>query len=1223
MPCVHCGSDAAPLQGRCPACGAEAPRGQVDAPGLTARPEGPAPPGPPAPQAAPHPDSGSDAATTLEPAPTERQGPQQTRTTASLQIGQQFGARYHIIRLLGSGGMGSVYQAWDQELEVAVAVKIIRPDAMADPGVAQEIERRFKRELLLARQVTHRNVVRIHDIGEINGIKYITMPYVHGSDLATILNREGRMPVNRALAIARQVAAGLVAAHEASVVHRDLKPANIMVDAEDHALIMDFGIARSTSGATGFDMTVQGAIVGTVAYMAPEQARGGTVDQRADIYAFGLIIRDMILGSRHAGANTAFAELMSRMQQAPPPMRTLDAAVPESVDAIVTRCLQPAPAGRYQTSADLLRDLDRVAEGSPVETLPAAEPPRRGLTARGTLVAALAAIVGVLVLGAAAMGVRQWYGASRRAAGAGAASAQTVSLAVLPFRNASGDPALDSLGTSLSEVLATDLGETSRIRTIPSVRLREVLRDLRIDSHANLSPSDLARIADFASAQTVLWGQYVKFGDEIRIDATLQNLEQKSTTPLKATAANQGAMLASVAKLADSVQQALAAGSADVLNELKASAWRPTTQSFEALRLYNEGLNLSRDGDQQGAQKRFQAAIEEDPDFALAYSALAQTYRDLGYDPQAEQQSKRAIGMSESLPPQERYLIAAAHYRVTNDSAKGIETYEKLLQVSANNARIHYELASLYEQTGDLAEAQDHFAKAVALDPKHVEGLRAVGRIAIKRGDPKASLQPLNNALSLSIQLKNDEARANVLQAIGVAYKRMGQPVDALKQYEESLAIKRQIGQKRGMAVSLMEIASIQDMIGSPQEAVKSYSEALALQREIGDKSGMSLTLIGLGVLLNESLGRPDEALPQFREALSLSREEGDRGGEALALNNIGSAYFAKGEFSEAQTYFERALDIREQAKVPEEMANTLHNLGETLSRMGKYDQALTRYLRALDLRRAEGDTRGAAMESYSIGTIFDCQGRYGAAVRSKGEALQAFRGLKLRDVWLSEILGGSGYSLALSGRADEAAKHLDEALALARELKNSSQIAQVLRFQAESAFWKGDAKSAARLAGEAVQAASRASDRSMDLWAQFAAANISAAAQPSRSLASSLGQIGQRADIAGLAHLSVWCMLQRADTLLRAGDSRQAHEQVERALAKAETLGLRELQARGEYVLAAAMRLGGGAQYRRHYATALQILEEMKREDGSQSLLERADLKAIHAECVKWSRAS
>ena len=162
-----------------------------------------------------------------------------------LEIGRNFGSRYHIIRLLGIGGMGAVYQAWDQVLEVAVAIKVIRLD-VDRPSTAAELEKRFKRELLLARQVTHKNVVRIHDLGEIDGIKYITMPYIQGSDLWTVLKREGRLPVPRALVIARQVASGLEAAHEAGVVHRDLKPANIMLDAEDHACVMDFGIARST-----------------------------------------------------------------------------------------------------------------------------------------------------------------------------------------------------------------------------------------------------------------------------------------------------------------------------------------------------------------------------------------------------------------------------------------------------------------------------------------------------------------------------------------------------------------------------------------------------------------------------------------------------------------------------------------------------------------------------------------------------------------------------------------------------------------------------------------------------------------------------------------------------------------------------------------------------------------------------------------------------------------
>ena len=241
--------------------------------------------------------------------------------------------------------MGAVYQAWDQVLDVAVAVKVIRPETMEDRDAALELERRFKRELLLARQVTHKNVVRIHDLGEIDGIKYITMPYIEGSDLATILKREGRLPLARALTIARQIVAGLASAHEAGIVHRDLKPANIMVGKEDHALIMDFGIARlATAGATAFGATMAGAVIGTMEYMAPEQARGESVDHRADIYAFGLILYDMLVGRRHAGAQSAITDLMSRMQQAPASPQSLDPNIPEAVDRIVVRCLQPDPS---------------------------------------------------------------------------------------------------------------------------------------------------------------------------------------------------------------------------------------------------------------------------------------------------------------------------------------------------------------------------------------------------------------------------------------------------------------------------------------------------------------------------------------------------------------------------------------------------------------------------------------------------------------------------------------------------------------------------------------------------------------------------------------------------------------------------------------------------------------------------------------------------------------
>src|SRR5688572_10552860 len=240
MICQRCGTQNLAAVSSCARCGTPLGGTNVGTSVLT----------PPPPLA---PTIGWDSAVTgLEPTmvagPDERRTPGTRSKGGPLLPGEAFGPRYHIIRLLGAGGMGAVYHAWDAELGVAVALKVIRPEVMADPAIAHEVSQRFKRELLLAREVTHKNVVRIHDLGEVEGIKYITMAYVEGIDLAGILRKERKLSVARALEIARNVAAGLEAAHDAGVVHRDLKPANIMVDAEeDCAQIMDFGIARSTA----------------------------------------------------------------------------------------------------------------------------------------------------------------------------------------------------------------------------------------------------------------------------------------------------------------------------------------------------------------------------------------------------------------------------------------------------------------------------------------------------------------------------------------------------------------------------------------------------------------------------------------------------------------------------------------------------------------------------------------------------------------------------------------------------------------------------------------------------------------------------------------------------------------------------------------------------------------------------------------------------------------
>ena len=305
--------------------------------------------------------------------------------------------------MLGAGGMGVVYQAWDEELGLAVALKTIRPEVMSDPFAAEDIERRFKRELLLARQVTHRHVVRIHDLGEVGGVKYLTMHFIEGQTLSALLSQSGKLPVPRALQITRQMADGLAAAHAAGVVHRDLKPDNVMIDADGDAIIMDFGISRSLTGTgTG---TAMGAVVGTLEYMSPEQASGERADQRADIYTLGLILYDLIIGRRRfAVATSPMSETMARMQRAPPPIRTMEPAVPEAVERIVARCLEPDPAKRYQTVAELLPDLDRLDADGRAPVLKA-RPSRAGCgtsSSRPARFVALAAIA-LLLLGPAAV----------------------------------------------------------------------------------------------------------------------------------------------------------------------------------------------------------------------------------------------------------------------------------------------------------------------------------------------------------------------------------------------------------------------------------------------------------------------------------------------------------------------------------------------------------------------------------------------------------------------------------------------------------------------------------------------------------------------------------------------------------------------------------------------------------------------------------------------------
>ncbi|MBS1823386.1 MAG: tetratricopeptide repeat protein [Acidobacteria bacterium] len=1127
--------------------------------------------------------------------------------SARLTPGAVVGGRYTIMEMVGVGGMGEVYKVRDLALGRLVAFKVIRPELARDPDIIE----RFKQEILLSSNVTHRNVIRIYDLGEADGLKFITMEYIEGRDLRSDLLDRGRFQPADAIHIVRQVAKALEAAHAVGVIHRDLKPQNIMCEPGGRILVMDFGLARTVDDN---GLTQSGNIVGTMEYMSPEQALASEIDQRSDIFSLGIIFYELLSGHSPFQAHSGIASLVLRTQQDVPPLANSDPSIPQPLSSIVCRCLERDVNLRYQSSSELIADLDAYEAGHPLAHVPV-EAPSKLTAVVSEIRRSWKALTALIVVALLLTGYLYYDKLHNRSAQVQTASAgPALSLAVFPLRNVSSIPGIDWMSASLADMIATAIGQSTQLRAVSPERIRQVYADLRLSPQSIIDEPMLRRLAQFTSADTVVSGQYNRIGDQISIAITVEDLKNSRTTSFKAQS-SETELPSTINTLAASIRQSLSLTSADQ-KAVAAQSLQPSSTSVTALRDYNEALAMTRAGRNIDAQALLSSAIDSDTRFALAYSLLAHVKDELGYEAEAAQISRRAIELADSqkLPPLARRLIQANNFRVTQQNDKAIEAYEGLARNLPGDEDLKYALGSLYIETGNYDKARAATTSLLKEDPKSIRGLWQMGVIEITSNNPQAALDPLNQALSLSIQTDNQESKALVLLAIGISYRLLNKPADALHNYEDSIAINERIGQKRGVAAALAEMAQVQASSGNSDGALASYRKALGLLREIGMNKEVGDTLMDMGSLLSD-LGQSDQALQAFQEALRVQRESGDENFEALSLSNIASVYESRGDTGSALTYYQQALQLREKLGVPGFLADVLSGLGRTYAYDGQYDDALKSFVRALDLTRKANDPREGALVSRYMGLIFADEGRYGAAVKSIQDSLNALKNLgdqKARD-YLS-LQNELAVTLARAGSFDEAAAALEPAQAAARSLKNEALSAQILNTQGELALYRGNLSEARQFFQRALQTLGRSNDRSTAARLRLNLSRVALLQGSHKEAAAVLAPYDNNA-IPLPRTLSIQISMTYAETLIHSGDYTRARQILLTDLGNTEKAGMKLQTVRIYYLMGLASKNNQeeAASFCGH---ALKGLDGVRTIPGSDKLLQRADLNAIYKDC-------
>jgi serine/threonine protein kinase/tetratricopeptide (TPR) repeat protein len=607
--------------------------------------------------------------------------------------GEIFAKRYRIVEEIGRGGMGRVYKAEDTELNITVALKIIRPKYSADPIFIE----RFKKEILTARSISHENVIRIYDLGEAEKTKYISMEYIKGQNLREFIQTSGSLSIETAINLIRQIGEALKAAHHKGIIHQDLKPSNIMIDNKGQAYIMDFGLARSLYIR---EEGTEGGISGTPPYMSPEQARNEKIDQTSDIYSFGIIMYEILTGKPLFKATTTREYIQMHTAEIPKAPSRVNPHIPCLLENVVLKCLEKDKNKRYQSTEEILLDLRKIK----VEP----EPFSLGNWVKKRWYVPVSAGLLLFIV----MSVSLWIRVPRSPR----LREGRISLVIPYLMNNTGDENLDYLGKTFCELLVADLLQSQHIRVVTGDRLYDILKKLDLLGVSNYSSDDLRKVAILGSVDYILQGNITKAGELIRVSTSLHkadNLEPVGAEKVEGKGLE--SIFSMVDGLSREIKEDFNLSAATIAKDIDKDVETITTNSPDALKHYVEGKLLFQERKHQESIKALEKAISSDPEFALAYVKISENYYYLGNIDQGDKYLTKALALLNKVSEREYYLIQA--YAAYSPQLE-LENYEKLLEIYPDDIDGNSYLAAIYRNMEEWDLALEKFEKIIEVSPK-------------------------------------------------------------------------------------------------------------------------------------------------------------------------------------------------------------------------------------------------------------------------------------------------------------------------------------------------------------------------------------------------------------------------------------------------------------------------------------------------------------------------